>query len=240
MSARSPTVRRLEEIWAGKVRRAMLRLRNVLRNLRLARRFRLRPLRLEDLELQVPRGMVPDCQNCLDTCCRGPQNTISLRLEDIARLADAGLEWAISTQKPEYSEELVAEYPSLREIERLDSYRLFPVLKRKEDGTCVFLDEAGRCSIHPIRPLRCRRFPYRIDDELKSITYSSGCRFPRPDGTPEQMRELAQAAVDTYNAKLRDLVMLEYVREDLERLDLLRHLCVWDPPAAARRGSRDG
>ena len=99
---RSPTVRRLDEIWVGKVRRAMLRLRNVWRNLRLARRYRLRPLRFEALDLRVEKGQVPDCANCQDTCCRGPQNTITLRLDDVARLLDAGLEHAIDVQKPVY------------------------------------------------------------------------------------------------------------------------------------------
>ena len=220
MAFRSPTVRRLEEIWTGPVRRSLRRLRNVFRNLRLARRYRLRPLRLADLDLKVPDGMVPDCANCRDTCCRGPQNTISLRLEDIARLLDAGLESAISTGKPVYSEELLAEYPSLRTIENLDSYRFFPVLRRKPDGTCVFLDDNGRCSIYEIRPLRCRRFPYRLDDALSGIVYSSGCQYPRRDGSPDEVRNLAQAAVDTYNAKIRDVVMLEYARPELERLEI--------------------
>jgi Fe-S-cluster containining protein len=220
----SPTERRLHELWMGPVRKAMLRLRSVLRNLRLARRYRLRPLRLEDLEMRVPDGMVPDCASCQDTCCRGPQNTISLRLEDVARLVDAELEWAITTEKPTYSDEMRERYASLRTIERLDTYRFFPVLKRKPDGTCIFLDDAGRCSIHELRPLRCRRFPYRLDDALTGIDYSPACRFPRHDGTPGQTRELAQAAVDTYNAKIRDLVMLEYGRDALERLDLMRYL----------------
>ncbi len=208
VSSSSVSAAWLESVWVGRVRRRALRLRNIGRNLRLWRRFRLHPLRRESLDLRVSAGQIPDCAACEELCCIGPRNTISLRLEDLARLLDADLEWAISRHKPIYSRELLQKYPSLREIERLTTYRCFPVLRQRADGSCVFLTRRGRCAIYAIRPLRCRRFPYRLDAELKAIVYSSACKSFRRDGTPWEVEAMAEAVTQNYNAKIRDLLML--------------------------------
>jgi Fe-S-cluster containining protein len=34
-----------------------------------------------------------------------------------------------------------------------------PVLKRREDGRCVFFTDDVGCSVHPVRPLVCRLYP---------------------------------------------------------------------------------
>jgi len=38
-----------------------------------------------------------------------------------------------------------------------------PVLKSKEDTTCVFYQEG--CSIYSVRPIACRLFPFRVEEE---------------------------------------------------------------------------
>ena len=34
------------------------------------------------------------------------------------------------------------------------------VLKSRADGACVYLAEDNRCRIHPVKPDKCRTFPY--------------------------------------------------------------------------------
>ena len=34
------------------------------------------------------------------------------------------------------------------------------VLKDRSDGACAMLDEKNRCRIYPVRPEKCRTFPY--------------------------------------------------------------------------------
>lgn len=34
------------------------------------------------------------------------------------------------------------------------------VLKDRTDGACAMLDEANRCKIYPVRPEKCRTFPF--------------------------------------------------------------------------------
>jgi len=46
------------------------------------------------------------------------------------------------------------------------------VPQQKEDGSCVFLDENNKCSIHPVAPFGCRNFkvcdPPSYEDSCKS------------------------------------------------------------------------
>jgi hypothetical protein len=55
-----------------------------------------------------------------------------------------------------------------------------PVLKSKEDTTCVFYQEG--CSIYSVRPIACRLFPFRVEEEtldngdiLLNISYNPTC-----------------------------------------------------------------
>jgi Fe-S-cluster containining protein len=50
-------------------------------------------------------------------------------------------------------------------------------LNRKEDGTCVFLDENKKCKVYNERPMECRFYPYILsykDDTLQLILHG-GC-----------------------------------------------------------------
>ncbi len=38
-----------------------------------------------------------------------------------------------------------------------------PVMRSKEDTTCIFYDEG--CTVYPIRPNACRLFPFRVEEE---------------------------------------------------------------------------
>lgn len=47
------------------------------------------------------------------------------------------------------------------------------VLKDRADGACAMLDENNRCRIYPVRPEKCRTFPYAwVNDN--SFEYCKG------------------------------------------------------------------
>lgn len=49
------------------------------------------------------------------------------------------------------------------------------VLKDRADGACAMLDENNRCMIYPVRPEKCRTFPYDwVNDN--SLTYCPGLK----------------------------------------------------------------
>ncbi len=55
-----------------------------------------------------------------------------------------------------------------------------PVMRSKEDTTCVFYQEG--CSIYSVRPIACQLFPFRVEEEtldngdiLLNISYNSTC-----------------------------------------------------------------
>lgn len=49
------------------------------------------------------------------------------------------------------------------------------VLKDRADGACAMLDEHNRCKIYPVRPEKCRTFPYDwVNDN--SFDYCEGLR----------------------------------------------------------------
>ena len=56
----------------------------------------------------------------------------------------------------------------------------FPVMKRKEDTTCIFFHDG--CTIYPLRPKACRLFPFRVEEETNdqgditlNICYNESC-----------------------------------------------------------------
>jgi hypothetical protein len=55
-----------------------------------------------------------------------------------------------------------------------------PVMKSKEDTTCVFYEEG--CTVYPVRPRACRLFPFRVEEKstpegdlILSIGYNHNC-----------------------------------------------------------------
>ena len=68
-----------------------------------------------------------------------------------------------------------------REIElQLLDQMILPTLKLSGPGeSCLFLNEAGRCSIHPLRPGICRLYPlgrYYHDGTFSYILQTGECR----------------------------------------------------------------
>lgn len=99
-----------------------------------------------------------DCLGCF-ACCQGMEDTIVLDPLDIFRLTQ-GL--------GKNFEELLGEAFTLGMVDGL----ALPRLKMKgTEGRCVFLNENGRCGIHPFRPGICRLFPLGRIYEGQSFWY---------------------------------------------------------------------
>lgn len=94
-----------------------------------------------------------DCKGCCD-CCKGMGNSIVLDPYDVFRLT-GHLNCSF--------ESLIGDAFELGVVDGL----VLPSLAMKgEEEACTFLNEEGRCSVHPYRPGICRLFPLgRIYDE---------------------------------------------------------------------------
>ena len=87
-----------------------------------------------------------DCRGC-SACCRGMGSSIVLDPYDVFRL-EMGLGLSF--------EGLLAEAVELNLVDGI----ILPNLKMSGEGeACTFLNEEGRCRIHPFRPGICRMFP---------------------------------------------------------------------------------
>ncbi len=86
---------------------------------------------------------------CCGHCCHG-ESTVSLTQEEVERIAShLGL-----------SEAALLEQYLVRKGKRTEM--------KTVDGHCIFYGEDGLCSIHPVKPFHCRRWPLHpsiLDDE---------------------------------------------------------------------------
>ena len=98
------------------------------------------------------------CQGCSD-CCRGMGNSIVLDPMDIRRLCN-GLDTDFAGLMKQYIE-----------LNVVDGMILPNLTMRKDTDACAFLDENGRCRIHPHRPGICRMFPLGRYYEEKGFRY---------------------------------------------------------------------
>lgn len=99
-----------------------------------------------------------DCRGCFACCC-GMGNSIILDPLDVHRLT-TGLNQSF--------EALLASYLELNVVDGI----ILPNLKMQGSRECcAFLNEAGRCTIHAIRPGICRLFPLGRYYENGSFQY---------------------------------------------------------------------
>jgi Fe-S-cluster containining protein len=176
------------------------------------------------LVVDVAPGVVPDCEACSDRCCADPAGVTSLRLVDVARLVDAGLADAIG-DPPDAEEQLDDEvHRALVDVATRDSFRLFPVLRKRGDGACVLLDERGRCSAYDVRPLACRAFPFQVDETLARVRFSNRCQSRRHDAAVEASERAVAEAVTSARAQAQDLVTIRHGHDALVDIGLARYL----------------
>ena len=99
-----------------------------------------------------------DCEGC-SACCRGMGNSIVLDPLDMYRLCQ-GLSLP--------PEEVLSRALELHVVDGL----ILPNLKMAgAEEACTFLNEEGRCSVHPYRPGICRLFPLGRVYEEESFRY---------------------------------------------------------------------
>ncbi|MFI3172147.1 MAG: YkgJ family cysteine cluster protein [Eubacteriales bacterium] len=102
-----------------------------------------------------------DCQDCkgCSACCKGMGESIVLDPLDI---------WNLKRGTGMSFQELMNTYIELNVVDHI----ILPNLKMNNDsGQCSFLDDNGRCSIHPYRPGICRIFPLGRIYEDESFQY---------------------------------------------------------------------
>jgi Fe-S-cluster containining protein len=217
--------RALENLWR-EARHRLFHPKRVLTWFSLRRRFDLRFMRPQEVKVLVPRGTVPDCESCTDICCTGPNAVVSLRLADIARLVDKGLDRFIVHERPP-APPVKAMSWARYEMETSVFAQMFPVLARDATGTCLLLDENLRCTAFPAWPVSCARYPYALDALRREVFLAKGCRSHRLvtlDDAPGSVVKLVDASVRAYNERIRDIILVHTALPELHMLGLTRHL----------------
>jgi len=82
-------------------------------------------------------------------------------------------------------------------------------MKSKEDTTCIFYREG--CSIYSVRPIACRLFPFRVEEEtlsngdmLLSINYNPTCPGIGK-GKSADRRKLEKLVADQFLQRTEDI-----------------------------------
>lgn len=171
---------------------------------------------------KIPRGTIPDCPSCDDICCAGLENVVSLRLKDVAMLIDIGRTDLMSRKKPNFPREWLRRRPGLHELVGSELWRTLPVMRQVGDlRICAALSPDLRCSIHPHWPTSCERFPYTLSAVRRTVTW--GTRCPSRQCAPEHEARsdaLFRGALDAYNERVKDAVLLAHARPRLEAMGI--------------------
>ncbi|MFZ9886348.1 MAG: hypothetical protein ACO3JL_02495 [Myxococcota bacterium] len=219
-----PRERALEELWRA-TRYRLHSPRHLWSWFDLRRRYELRFLRVGAMKIEVPAGLLPDCESCVELCCTGPNAIVSLRLSDIAALCDRGLEGYIAKERPASTKP--APTWARWEADVSVFHRVFPVLRRDGTGTCALLTEDRHCGAWPGWPLSCARYPYALDALRGRVFLAKGCRSHRLvtiDDVPGSVRSLVENTVRAYNERVKDIILLHLALPELHELGFLDHL----------------
>lgn len=180
-----------------------------------------REVSLEDISdgrLYGPNDMVKaDCQDCTGCwdCCLGMGESIVLDPLDVHRLC-------MNLKKS--MEELLSREISLGVMDG----NILPYLNMTgKDERCVFLNQEGRCAIHPFRPGICRLFPLGRFYENNSYQYflqvheckkqnRSKIKVKKWIDTPDVKRY--EAFVRDWHYFLKDVQEVLYQTEDTDKI----------------------
>ncbi|MBC7794298.1 MAG: YkgJ family cysteine cluster protein [Clostridia bacterium] len=220
-----PTVRQLEKLWDEIAARPLWAGGRFFAYLKLRAKMRLNFAERKRFTSIVPEGKVNDCSTCYELCCVGHDQTVSLRFRDIATLMDVERTDLITQTKPAFDKATRSAKPALARTVASDAWTRFPVLAQTSYGACKALSTEGKCTLYPHWPTSCARFPYALEVENSTITYSARCRsfWIRPD-CGDKIDAMKVAAVATYNERIKDLVLLAYAPRQLSELGLMRFI----------------
>ncbi len=214
----------LAKLWAEVAGNRVFKFKNIFKDFLLLTKYDLRFIQAAKVKLRVADNMLPDCEHCPQNCCHGAENTVSLRLIDIARLLDAGLSAAIDQDNRSFRQDIYFKNkPGVLADINSDDWNYFPILKRV-NNICPYLDQQNKCTIYKYRPITCRRFPYILTQTKAHIVFSQKCYKTKIALEPLKQQELFQAALDSYNEKVKDLILINYARADLEEIGLRKYL----------------
>lgn len=197
------------------------------RHLRLRSRYDLDPIQLSKVTIKIPHGVVPDCHNCQEVCCTGHTSVVSLRLADVATLVDAGLQRHITHHKPSFSIAQLEKNTALHHLVQNEFWSWFPILTQDETQTCTLLGKDLQCSAYPAWPHSCARFPYSFNYEAHTIFYAGSCHYSKSVSVadaPLMTGRLVRAAIDAYNQRIRDIILVHVAAAELEQIGLLEYL----------------
>ncbi len=173
---------------------------------------------ISDGRLYGPNDMVKaDCQDCTGCwdCCLGMGESIVLDPLDVHRLC-------MNLKKS--MEELLSREISLGVMDG----NILPYLNMTgKDERCVFLNQEGRCAIHPFRPGICRLFPLGRFYENNSYQYflqvheckkqnRSKIKVKKWIDTPDVKRY--EAFVRDWHYFLKDVQEVLYQTEDTDKI----------------------
>lgn len=224
---KGPVERELDELWGGYSSPwKRLLSRGALTELQLRASFDLDLLAPSRIANKVAAGTIPDCDSCDDICCAGVENIVSLRLVDIATLIDIERTDLIRKKKPRFPAAMLRTRPMLRELVASELFRALPVLAQVgERRICAALTPSLRCSLYPHWPLSCERFPYTLSAIRREVVWGIRCPSQRTSPSHEPRREeLFGAAVDTFNERVRDAVLIAHAPDQLEAMGISQFL----------------
>lgn len=163
---------------------------------------------ISDGKLYEPGDLVEaSCNGCKGqaVCCHGMGNSIILDPFDIYQL---------TVKRHTGFESLLAGQIELNVVDGI----ILPNLKMSAEGeSCVFLNPAGRCSVHAYRPGICRIFPLGRYYEKRDFKY-----FLQRNECPQNSRSLTKVAkwIDTadYERNKRFLITWHYFLNDVEEV----------------------
>ena len=171
---------------------------------------------------RIPKGTIPDCHSCDDMCCRGIENVVSLRLRDIALLMDIERTDLVSKRKPRFPEPMMLARPSIYELMGSQLWLTLPVMKQVgENRVCAALTPDLKCSIYPHWPLSCERFPYILNGAKRTVAWGTRCPSKKQqERSSARSDALFEGAVQTYNERIRDAVLLTHARPELDEFGI--------------------
>ena len=216
---------RLHELWPIAQKR-LWDPRYLWSHLQLKRTFHLDFLKPHEFRLMVPSGVLTHCEQCENICCTGSHSRVSLNLLDIARLLDAKLNEHIK-RAPHDIEQQHAKQAAQEDAEASFFFKAFPLLKRDNTHTCSLLQENLHCGAFPHWPLSCERYPFSVNLMNKTVFWAKGCEHQELHHEPEahaRSRQMYHAALQSYNQRIKDVVMLHMVMPELAALGVIDFL----------------